>query len=216
MNQKLIQEIGDNQRLEILTLLKRVGGMSVKEMAAHFQTSYMGVKTRCLELERQGYLNTRRRAKSLGRPELIYRLTPRAHEFFPGASHQLTGEILEAVQQNYGPAAPTKLLFVVFGQRADAIRAQIGAAPAVSLAARAESLARLRDAEGYMAELLPSEDGASLRIVEHHSPIEDLLRRYPIIERLERELFERALGCRVRREERPGPEGYCCVFHLTA
>ncbi len=57
--------------------------------------------------------------------------------------------------------------------------------------------------------------GSSLRIVEHHSPLEDLLRRFPIIARLERELFERVLRCRVHREEQCEPGIYRCTFHLA-
>ena len=68
-----------------------------------------------------------------------------------------------------------------------------------------------------MAELERGENGsasASLRIVEYHSPIEDLLRRYPILARLEREMFERVLDSPVRREEECSPGMYRCTFHL--
>jgi predicted ArsR family transcriptional regulator len=217
MNQKLHREIGHQRRLEILTALKRHGGMSVKEVAAHFGVSYMGIKQHCLDLERDGYLSTWRQPKGMGRPELIYRLTLRAHELFPGASHPFTAEILEAVQQTYGPAAPTKLLFAVFAQRGESYRMQINHCP--TLAERAERLARLRDAEGYMAEFHAAPGDAAhpaggLWIIEHHSPIEDLLRRYPILARLERELFERALNSPVQREEQSGESGYRCLFYL--
>lgn len=232
MNANLTREFGNGQRLDILTELKRHGGMSVKELSAHFRMSYMGVKQHCLDLERDGYLTTWRRAKGLGRPELVYRLTKRAHELFPGATHQLTGEILEAVQHTYGPAAPNKMLFVVFAQRLEAYRARL--APETDLASKAEALARLRDAEGYMAEFrapgvgrngngngnngelwdrVPGGDGR-MQIVEHHSPLEAVLRRYPIVARLERELFERALECPVEREEEGADGAYRCTFYL--
>ena len=254
MNEKLIRELGRGQRAEILTVLKRRGGLSVKELAAHFHLSYMGLKGPCLDLERDGYLDTFRRPVALGRPELVYRLTRRAHELFPGANNQFTGEILEAVQQAYGPAAPTKLLFGLFGQRAKAYRAKI---EPIGLFERAECFARLRDADGYLAEFDPGNAVASsetassaavnsgdshrsngysggpasalttrrdaappptgLRIVEHGSPIEDLLRRYPILERLERELFEQVLNCPVQREEDTRTPGvYHCTFRLGA
>ena len=213
MNQKLIREIGRSQRLDILTVLKRQGGMSVKEMAAHFQMSYMGIKDHCLALEKDGYLDTWRRPKPVGRPEMLYRLTDRARELFPGAYNPLTAEVLEAVQSTYGPAAPTKILFGIFGQRTEAYRAKIKFS---ELEARAESLTRLRDAEGYMSELKRGENGSSqaLRVVEYHSPIEDLLRRYPILARLEREMFERVLNCPVRREEECSPGVYRCTFYI--
>ncbi len=210
MNQKLIREIGRSQRLDILTALKRRGGMSVKELAAHFRMSYMGIKDHCLALEKEGYLDTWRRPKPVGRPEMLYRLTPRARDLFPGANNPLIAEVLEAVQSTYGPAAPTKILFGIFAQRTEAYRAKI---KFPGLEERAECLARLRDVEGYMADLDRSEPG-TLRIVEHHSPIEDLLRRYPILARLEREMFERVLHCPVRREEESAPGLYRCTFHI--
>ena len=228
MNQKLIREIGRSQRLDILTALKRRGGMSVKELAAHFRMSYMGIKDHCLALEREGYLDTWRRPKPVGRPEMLYRLTTRARDLFPGAHNPLTAEVLEAVQSTYGPAAPTKILFGIFNQRTEAYRVKI---KFPGLEQRAECLARLRDAEGYMADLerdgsageaasgengehIPQEGSPPLRIVEHHSPIEDLLRRYPILARLEREMFERVLNCPVRREEETAPGLYRCTFHI--
>ncbi len=212
MNEKLIRELGRGQRTEILTVLKRQGGMSVKELAAHFHLSYMGLKGPCLDLEQDGYLDTFRRPAALGRPELVYRLTRRAHELFPGANNHFTGEILEAVQQAYGPAAPTKLLFSLFAQRAKTYRAKIEPAGWLE---RAPRLALLRDADGYLAEFKPGDAAAGPRIIEHGSPIQDLLRRYSILERLERELFEQVLNCPVRREEDTQAPGiYRCIFHL--
>ena len=65
-----------------------------------------------------------------------------------------------------------------------------------------------------VAEMAPVNGSPGLRIVEHHSPIEDLLRRYPILARLEREMFERVLNCPVYRQEESGPGLYRCTFHL--
>ena len=213
MNQKLIREIGRSQRLDILLVLKRHGGMAVKEMASQFRMSYMGVKQHCLDLEKEGYLDTWRHSKGKGRPEMLYRLTRRAQDLFPGVSQSLTVEVLEAVQQTYGLAAPTKLLFGIFNQRAEYYRRKIQFS---GLGDRTDSLARLRDAEGYMAELsrVRSDGSVSLVVTEHHSPIEEILRRYPIVARLERELYERVLDCPVRREESCSPGIYTCNFYI--
>ena len=227
MNEKLIRETGTGQRAEILGVLKRHGGMSIKELAAHFRMSYMGLKAPCLALEKEGFLDTFRRPVALGRPELIYRLTRRSHELFPSANNRFTGEILQAIQQTYGPAAPAKLLFSLFAQHAKTYRAELAGS---SLVEKAASLARLRDADGYMAEFDPAGGGSpvarggngasatksGMQIVEHASPIEDLLRAYPILARLERELYEGVLGCAVQREEDGGRPGlYRCVFRFS-
>ena len=218
MNQKLIREIGRSQRLDILTSLKRDGGKSVKELAAQFGMSYMGIKQHCLELEREGYLDTWRRPKPVGRPEMLYRLTKRADGLFPEVSNPLTVEILEAVQQTYGLSAPTKILFGIFNHRTEVYRSRLAA---TSLRERASEFTHLRAVEGYMSQFGDCAVATGSQsiptkpcIIERHSPIEDVLRRYPIIARLEKELFERVLDCRVNREEDSKPGVYQCTFIL--
>ena len=218
MNQKLIREIGRSQRLDILTALKRDGGQSVKELAAQFGMSYMGIKQHCLDLEREGYLDTWRRPKPVGRPEMLYRLTKRAESLFPEVHNPLTIEILEVVQQTYGLAAPTKILFGIFNHRAEAYRRRL---PAGTLAERALEFSHLRAADGYMSQFGEGQTAAAGQplvakpcILERHSPIEDVLRKYPIIARLEKELFERVLQCPVVREEDSKPGVYYCAFFL--
>ena len=220
MNQKLIREIGRTQRLDILTALKRYGSMTVKEMAVGFRMSYMGIKQHCLDLEKDGYLDTWRRPGKIGRPEMLYRLTDKARGLFPGGNNALALGVLEAVQQTYGPAAPTKILFGIFAQQTERYRKQVQGA--VSPEERAKRLAQIRDEDGHMAEFErdKSEAGVDVvengapRIVEYHSPIEDLLRRFPILARLEKELFEKVLGCPVQREESSQHGFYRCTFYL--
>ncbi len=196
MIQKLIAEIGKSQRLGILNLLKRTQGLSVNEMAAKLDMSYMGVKQHCVELAHGGYLDTWRRPKPVGRPEMLYRLTRRAHELFPVTSNELTLQLLESAKTLYGPAAAEKLLFLVFQEKTKGYLARVkGSTPED----RAKSFARIREVEGHMAQI--ETNGASLGIVEHHSPILDLLQAFPIVARLEEEMFQKVLETRVRREE---------------
>jgi predicted ArsR family transcriptional regulator len=84
-----------------------------------------------------------------------------------------------------------------------------------SLEERAKWLARLRDHDGYMAELETEESGA-LRIIEHHSPILDLLRAFPLVAKLETEMFQRVLRVPVQREEETASGLYCATFRITA
>jgi predicted ArsR family transcriptional regulator len=209
MIQKLIAEIGKSQRLEIINRLKRTQGLSVGELAEQLNMSYMGVKQHCVDLEKEGYLDTWRRAKGIGRPELLYRLTERAHELFPVASNYMTLALLENAKALYGPSAPEKLLFSVFQKKADTYKTKVRGE---TVAERAGKLARLRDSEGCMAEC--EKDAASIRIVEHHSPIHDLLKAFPIVARLETDLFTRVLGASVQREEAHASGLYRCVFTL--
>jgi predicted ArsR family transcriptional regulator len=198
MSQKLLQAVAHNTRFRLVNLLKRTQGLSVQEIADQLDMSYMGVKESCQDLERRGLVDTRREPKpdgTTGRPRLVYRLTTRAHELFPVASNPLTLELLEAAKKLHGPAAPEKLLLLVWQQKLAALSERM---KGENLEERVASLAKLRDDEGHMAVV---EDDEGLRIVEHHCPFLDLLRAFPILIKLESDLFTRILGVPVRREE---------------
>ncbi len=212
MNQRLLSEIGRTQRLEIINSLKRTKGMSVNELVEKMGMSYMGIKQHCLTLQRDGYLDTWRRPQKMGRPEMVYRLTRRSHDLFPIDSNQFTVELLKSVRDIYGANAPEKLLYNIFESRTAELKAKV---KGDSVVERAKWLAKQRDSEGYMAQFLPAEkDGP--QILECHSPILNLLEKYPIIARLEQDMFEAVLGTKVRREETRTSGLYECAFYFDA
>jgi predicted ArsR family transcriptional regulator len=212
MNQQLLAEIGRTQRLEILNSLKRSKGMSVNELVRKMKMSYMGIKQHCLTLQRDGYLDTWRRPQKMGRPEMVYRLTRRTHDLYQTDSNRFTLELLKSVQESYGPNAPEKLLYNMFERKTAALKSK---AKGETVADRAKWLARLRDSEGYMAQFIMEEKEDGAQILECHSPIMNLLDRYPIIGRLEQDLFEAVLGTSVRREETRNSGLYECAFYFA-
>jgi predicted ArsR family transcriptional regulator len=210
MKQRLIQQVGRSARLRVLNELKRTQGLCVADLAERIGMSYMGIKGICLDLEKRGLLDTWRQPQKIGRPHMLYRLTQRAHDLFPTASNAMTIETLEAARKLFGPAAAEKLLHVVFQQKTESYLSKLrGDAPAE----RAKWLARLRDHDGYMAECEDDEAG-KVRIVEHHSPLLDVLRAFPQVAKLEADMFQRLLGTAVRREETSASGLYCATFHL--
>ena len=212
MNQRMLAEIGRTQRLEIVNSLKRSKGMSVNELVRKMKMSYMGIKQHCLTLQRDGYLDTWRRPQKMGRPEMVYRLTRRTHDLFQSDSNAFTLELLRAVQETYGPNAAEKLLYNVFERSSAALKAKV---KGETVADRAKWLARLRDSEGYMSQFSPDEVGGP-QILECHSPLLNLVERYPIIGRLEQDMFAAVLGTSVRREETRSSGLYECAFYFAA
>jgi len=210
MKQRLLQQVGRSARLRVLNELKRTQGLCVADLATRIGMSYMGAKGVCLDLEKRGLLDTWRQPQKMGRPHLLYRLTQRAHDLFPTESNALTIETLDAARKLFGPTAPEKLLLVVYQKRAEQYLAKLkGETPAE----RAKWLARLRDHDGYMAECEVAETGA-VRIVEHHSPVLDILREFPLVAKLEVDLFQRLVGRPVQREETSASGLYCATFRL--
>jgi predicted ArsR family transcriptional regulator len=174
--------------------------------------SYMGIKQHCLTLQRDGYLDTWRRPQKMGRPEMVYRLTRRTHDLFPTDSNQVTLELLKSIQEIYGPNGPEKLLYNVFERKGATLKAK---AKGETVAERAKWLAKVRDGEGYMAQFITEEKEGGPQILECHSPILNLLDRYPIVGRLEQDMFAAVLGTRVRREETRNSGLYECAFYFV-
>jgi predicted ArsR family transcriptional regulator len=212
VNQQLLSEIGRTQRLAILNTLKRTKGMSVNELVDKMKMSYMGIKQHCLTLERDGYLDTWRRPQKMGRPEMVYRLTRRTHDLFPTDSNQFTLQLLKSVQEIYGPNAPEKLLYSIYERKGAELKSRVKGA---TVADRAKWLARERDREGYMSQFITDEKEGGPQILECHSPLMNLIDQYPIIERLEQDLFETVLGTKVRREQSRTSGLYECVFYFS-
>lgn len=211
MNQQLLSEIGRTQRLEILNTLKRTRGLSVNELVAKMKMSYMGIKQHCLTLERDGYLDTWRRPQKMGRPEMVYRLTRRTHDLFPCDSNDLTLDLLKSTREIYGTNAPEKLLFHVFEGKTSKLKEKVKGA---TIADRARWLVKEREKDGFMSQF-EADDKSGPHILECHSPVMNLIDQYPIVGRLEQDLFEAVLGAPVRREETRTSGLYECAFYFA-
>jgi predicted ArsR family transcriptional regulator len=211
MNQRLLAEIGRTQRLEILNSLKRSRGMSVNQLVEKMKMSYMGIKQHCLTLQRDGYLDTWRRPQKMGRPEMVYRLTRRAHDLFQADSNRFTIDLLQSIQEIHGPNAPEKLLYSLYERKCASLKEKVKGATVVE---RAKALVRIRDSESYMSQFTTEDEGGP-QIIECHSPLMNVLDKYPIIGRLEQEMFEQLLGTKVRREETRNSGLYECAFYFS-
>jgi predicted ArsR family transcriptional regulator len=147
----------------------------------------------------------------MGRPEMVYRLTRRSHDLYPSDSNKLTLELLESAKEIYGPNAPEKLLYNMFEKKTAALKPKV---KGETVAERAKWLAKVRDGEGNMSQFITDEKNGGSQILECHSPILNVLERFPIVGRLEQDMFERLLGTNVRREETRTSGLYECAFYF--
>lgn len=202
---KVFKDVARPQWFAIIDTLKRSTGLAVPELAEALEMSYMGVKKHCDELEKRGYLDTWRKAKEVGRPEKIYRLTKKADQIFPGVGDDFIVALLDATEANFGTVAAEKILFGYFQERTAKLTKR---ADAKSILDRATLLAKLRNEEGYFSEC-QYEASEGLKIVEYHNPLQVLFDRYESLVRMEESLFEKVLGAPVSRSEErtPGKRG---------
>jgi predicted ArsR family transcriptional regulator len=211
MKSKLLRKLAKSQKYLILAEIKRSQGLSVSQLCERINLSYMGVKQHCVSLERDGYLDTWRRPKGMGRPEKAYRLTPQAQEFFPSEHTNFTGEILRSLEEVYGPAAPEKILYQIFQNQTVKLQAKV---TGNSLEERIRSLVALRDQDGYMSEYYFNPDIQRHQIIEYNSPLLIIADQFKILLQLENALIENILGIRVQREQERVSGLYKCQFTL--
>ena len=156
--------------------------------------SYMGVKKHCLVMQKLGYLDTWRRPKAVGRPEKLYRLTDKLAPLFPAIGEDVSLSILDAAAQLESNAGE-KLLFSFFRDQTERFAKAV---TGDSVQERAEKLADARSKKGYFSRCVYTEE-EGLRIDEFHNPLQTLFDRYPTLDRMEVQMFEKLLGARVDR-----------------
>jgi predicted ArsR family transcriptional regulator len=211
MKNGFFKKVSTSPKYQILAEIKRSQGLSVSELCDRVDLSYMGVKQHCVALEKEGYLDTWRRPKGMGRPEKAYRLTDQAQEFFPSEHTDLTARILECVDQVYGNAAAEKILFQIYkNDIAELKQRSLG----TSLEEKARALVHYREERGYMSEYYLEPETQQHQVIEYNSPVQPLLDRYPLVRDLEKQLFEAVLGVKVTRDEQRVSGLYKCVFVL--
>lgn len=177
--------------------IKRSDGLSVGEIAERLGLSYMGIKARCLALEKSGHVTSRNQHCGSGRPRLIYRLTAKGQRLFQQDDNGLAVSLLQEAQSLFGPPAAEKLLFRHFQKRAEEHLKQLPAKP--SPEERLEAFAAQREAGGHMAKV---QDGC---LVEAHVPLAGLFKAFPAALAMEEAMVSKVLGFPVRRaEERSG------------
>jgi len=177
---------------EVLRELKRSGPLPVRDLAAKLTLSYMGTKQHCLTLEKRGLLSSRNAHQAAGRPRLIYALTRRGQAWFEDTNDALTISILRNAQKLFGSSTAAKLLLLYFQETTEKYRTQIPAQ--ATLAEKMCLLAKIRDEEGRMTELVPGH-----QIIERHNPNLALHKAFPEADALEESLVRQVLGSPVRR-----------------
>lgn len=188
------REIAPSVSWEILVRVKRSGGMSVNELAAELKMSYMGVKQHCDDLRKQGYVDTWRRPKGTGRPEKIYRPTPKLDLVLTNWGSELCVGLLAHAAQAYGESAPDRLLYSYLQQKAERWAAKM---KGKTLRERLVELVKMRNADGWMSELVTDEQGT--RLLDHHSPLAEVARLYPNAWEMESRALTKVLGIPIDR-----------------
>lgn len=190
------------QWVGILEELKMRGSLPVPELARCLEMSYMGIKQHCESLHQLGYLERIRVPRAeVGRPEISYRLAPKADALFPQAGVSLSLVLLEQMKQLVGSNAPEKLLFQYYQDLQAQWQNRLQRAK--SLVEKATLLAGLREKEGCFSRC--SYDVKSgFRMEEFHHPMWAIFESFPAAILMELRMMEQLLGTKIERRVIPG------------
>ncbi len=185
-------------RAAVLDLIKREGPISADSAAQRLGITAMAVRQHLAGLEAAGQAAFTESARPRGRPVKLWRATEAAAAHFADGHSALAADLIGQVKKAFGEDGLDRLLRLRNADLEKTYRARTDKAHA--LRAKLEALARIRSAEGYMAEVRRDAESGDWLLVENHCPICAAARLCTGLCREELALFQRVLGKDVKIE----------------
>jgi predicted ArsR family transcriptional regulator len=183
----------------LLARLKRSTSASAAELAEEFGFTDTAIRQHLEALERAGLVERVSTAPSgRGRPPLAWRVTPASADAFPDRHADLTVELIDAVRTQLGDDALQSVLQARSARQKSTYSGELRRG---SLLEKVQDLARLRTAEGYLAEAHDNDDGTVV-LVEHHCPIASAARTCGDLCTAELDVFRSVLGPKITVQRR--------------
>ncbi|RJX72361.1 transcriptional regulator [Vibrio sinensis] len=174
----------------ILQTIKRGGAITAKQLADQLDMTTMGARQHLQSLENEDLLRFEDVRVKIGRPTRYWSLTAKGHAQFSDHHGDLIVQLLDSVESVYGPSGVERILSDREQKTFHNYRVQLE--PFASLQEKLAKLVALREADGYMAELLVTETG--FLIIENHCPICKAASRTPSLCQSELSIFRELLS----------------------
>jgi len=193
--------------------LKSRGPQTAGELGAALKITGEAARQQLGRLAEEGLIASVAQTRGVGRPSLVWRLTPEGNARFPDTHAELTVQLIDAVRTELGEQALGQL--VAARQRNTEAAYAEAMQGARGLGGRVERLAELRNRDGYMAEWAPR--GRGFLLVENHCPICAAATACNGFCRAELELFTNVLGpgVSVKRVEHIVEGARRCAYEIV-
>jgi len=185
-------------RAAVLDLLKREGPISADSLAGRLGVTAMAVRQHLTLLSENGAAAFEELARPRGRPVRLWRATDAASAHFADSHSALAADLVVQMKKAFGEEGMDRILKLRNAELEKSYRAKIDRAD--GLKARLDALAKIRSAEGYMAQVRRDPDSGGWLFVENHCPICAAARLCTGLCREELALFHRVLGKTVKVE----------------
>ncbi len=207
-----IQRQMQSTRREILTTLKKRGGMTTDELSDVLGITAMGVRRHLMTLERDGLVEYESVQRGVGRPSYVYSLTDLADELFPKNYYQFANELLDLVKSLDGEDKIEEL----FAKRMERLEASL--APRLvnkDLKDQVAELARIQEENGYITEWEQVDDDTFV-FVEHNCAIAQVAHHCGFACDYELKLYDNLLDAEeIVRESHMASGDISCTYRIS-
>ena len=190
--------MSNNTRNRVLRSLLLNQKRTVNELAEAVDINPISVRHHVTKLEAEGLIVSEEERHGVGRPRLVFSLTPKGMEQFPQRYLQLTLRLLEQLKSNF----PEKILGNIFKEVAEGIAEDLIQdinLEDLDLKERLELLQEVLTAEGFMVDL--QEEDGNFYIVEASCPYHHVGEDYPEICVMDQELIAHFVSSTPKRVE---------------
>lgn len=190
--------MSNNTRNRVLRSLLLNQKRTVNELAESVDINPISVRHHVNKLEAEGLIQSEEERHGVGRPRLIFSLTPKGMEQFPQRYLQLTLRLLEQLKTNL----PEKVLGDLFKDVAEGIAGDLTQninLDELDLKERLELLQEVLTSEGFMVSL--QEEDGNYYIVEASCPYHHVGEDYPEICVVDKELIAHFASTTPKRVE---------------
>jgi len=185
-------------RMAVLSLVKQEGPISADSLAEKLGVTAMAVRLHLGALLMEGFAGFVEEARPRGRPVQMWSVTPKANAHFADSHSALAADLIAQMKKAFGEEGMDRILKLRTAEQEKTYHAKTDAAR--SLKGKLEALAKIRSAEGYMAEVRRDSETGDWLFVENHCPICAAARLCTGLCREELALFGRVLGRDVKVE----------------
>jgi predicted ArsR family transcriptional regulator len=203
-------------RNAVLALLKREAPVSADSLAQKLNLTGMAVRLHLGALLAEGLVRSAVEPRPRGRPVQMWSTTPKADAQFADSHSGLAIDLIAQMKKAFGDEGMDKILKQRTADQEKIYRTKTDSAR--SLKGKLDQLAKIRSAEGYMAEVRRDAATGDWLFVENHCPICAAARLCAGLCREELALFNRVLGkdIKVERLSHILTGANRCAYRVTA
>jgi predicted ArsR family transcriptional regulator len=175
---------------QILQIIKREGSASAKSIATALSITSMGARQHLQQLQEKGLLRFEDVKVKVGRPNRYWSLTAKGHSHFADRHGDLTVQFIDAIEELYGEDGLNKVTQLRSERTLTTYQEKLSSI--TDIEDKLNTLVKLREHDGYIAELFIDPDGYTL--VENHCPICKAATRCEMLCHSELTIFKTLLG----------------------